>query len=287
VVAVLNRASGSCGPGSADQIAEAFETSGLTNTAVHCVDPKDVDEALRAGREEADVLVVLGGDGTIGAAASLCRDGPYLIPLPGGTMNMLPRALYGEGSWLDALRRTLAAPRARGVSGGEAGDHRFYCAAILGAPTLWADAREAVREGHLLEAAKRAVTATRRGMAEPIDYVFGEISGKAEAVAVVCPLISRRLGAEAQALEAVALDPTTAASLFSLAFRAAFDDWRNDPSVVRAETADVEVSAHGEIPVIFDGEMVKLERHVSVRFLPEAFRALVPVDEPESRATAP
>jgi hypothetical protein len=34
-------------------------------------------------------------------------DGPLVAPLPGGTMNMLPRALYGTADWKVALRRAL------------------------------------------------------------------------------------------------------------------------------------------------------------------------------------
>ena len=57
------------------------------------------------------MLVVLGGDGTIRTAAEACTGtDTYLLPLPGGTLNMLPRALYGDVSWHDALRTTLPAP---------------------------------------------------------------------------------------------------------------------------------------------------------------------------------
>ena len=53
-----------------------------------------------AAGQKLEVLIVLGGDGTIRTAAEACsEEGPYLIPLPGGTMNMLPRALYGEGAY--------------------------------------------------------------------------------------------------------------------------------------------------------------------------------------------
>jgi diacylglycerol kinase family enzyme len=276
IVAVLNTGSGSCDASSEGKAKILFEEAGL-GADIHTVGPSEVGDALKDAVGKADVLVVLGGDGTIGGAATLCgAAGPYLIPLPGGTMNMLPKALYKTSDWQSALKATLADPTTMSVSGGDAEGHRFFCAAILGAPSLWADAREAVREGHLLEAAKRAVTATRRGLSDAIDYEFGETSGSADAVAVICPLISEDMSHDEAALEAVALDPGTAAGLFSLAFHAAFDGWRNDASVTRAKVRKVEVRAHGEIPVILDGEKVQIERSVRITFLPTAFRAIVP-----------
>lgn len=280
VVAVFNTASGSCDATSESQAQRIFAEAGLEAVEIYVVSPSEIAQTLQAAVADADVLVVLGGDGTIGSAATLCgQDGPYLIPLPGGTMNMLPKALYGAGDWQAALTATLTAPRIRQVSGGDVDGQRFYCAAIFGAPSLWADAREAVREGDLLEAAKRAVTATRRSLSDAIDYEFGDAKGSADAVAVICPLISQVMDGEEAALEAVALDPSTAAGLFGLAFHAAFDGWRNDSSVTRAKVKCVDVLAHGEIPAILDGEKVEIERHAKVTFLPQAFRALVPASE--------
>ena len=64
-----------------------------------------------ATEQKLEALIVLGGDGTIRGAAEACAEkGLYLIPLPGGTMNMLPRALYGDVSWEEALKKTLTAP---------------------------------------------------------------------------------------------------------------------------------------------------------------------------------
>ena len=58
-----------------------------------------------AAGQKLEVLIVLGGDGTIRTAAEVCAEkGPYLIPLPGGTMNMLSRALYGDVAWEESLK---------------------------------------------------------------------------------------------------------------------------------------------------------------------------------------
>ena len=277
IIAVLNTESGSCDANFEVEARQIFQAAQLDVETIS-VGASEISAALQAAGDRADVLVVLGGDGTIASAATLAGEaGPLLIPLPGGTMNMLPKALYGSSDWRTALKATLAEPKVQDVSAGDAEGYRFYCAAILGAPSLWADAREAVREGNLLEAAKRAVTATRRSLSDTVEYEFGAMTGSAKAVAVICPLISQDMNLEDAALEAVALDPATAADLFGLAFHAAFDGWRNDSSVKRAKVRSVQVRAHGEIPVIFDGEKVHIDRQVKITFLPTAFRALVPV----------
>ena len=278
LIAVLNTGSGGCDASAADRMSQVFSAAGLSHAEVVSVPPAQIEAALARAAKLAQVVVVLGGDGTIRSAAAQCSNtGKLLIPLPGGTMNMLPHALYGARSWPDALADTLAAPCIRNISGGRAGNEPFFCAAVLGAPSLWADAREAVRRLDLVEAAKRAVTALRRHSDEPLEYRLGDgPPGRAEAIAVICPLVSRAMSSDEPSLEAAAIEPVVAAGLFRLAFHAIFDDWRNDPGIALARVTSVDVKGHGRVPVIVDGESVRLGRRVRVDFVPLAFRALAP-----------
>ena len=278
LIAVLNTGSGGCDASAAGRMAEIFAAAGLSHAEIVSVPPEQIEAALKQAASLAEIVVVLGGDGTIRSAAADCSDaGRLLIPLPGGTMNMLPHALYGSRSWPDALADTLAAPCIRNISGGRAEGEPFFCAAVLGAPSLWADAREAVRRLHLVEAVKRAVTALRRHSDEPLEYRLGDgPAGKAEAVAVICPLVSRAMGQDEPSLEAAAIEPVVASALFRLAMHAVFDDWRNDPGISLAKVTKVEVKGHGRVPLILDGETVRMGRTVRIDFVPLAFRALAP-----------
>ena len=278
VTAVLNTGSGSCDETSADKIKAVFDAAGLTGARVVSVGPDKIEAALDGAVADSDVVVALGGDGTIRTAAIKCGEADVpLIPLPGGTMNMLPKSLFGEMDWEQALAATLAEPRLCEVSGGLAEDQPFFCVAILGAPTLWADARESLREGHLSEAFERSLTALKHSVNDQLDYQFGESTqGSAEAVAVICPLVSRVLSKDEPGLEAAALDPETAAGLFRLTFHAVFDDWRLDPSVERAKVKTVRVTGHGPVPVILDGETVQMKQVVNITFRSKAFRAIAP-----------
>jgi diacylglycerol kinase family enzyme len=283
--AVLNTGSGSVNAAAPARMAQIFAEAGLEQVEMVVAGPQDIESALASAMEEADVVVVLGGDGTIRTAAHGCGScGKLLVPLPGGTMNMLPRALYGVRTWPKVLSAVLARPRVQVVSGGKIGKESFYCAAILGAPSLWADAREAVRHGHLIEAVKRSAVALEHS-GEPLTYDFGDgAEGHAEALAVICPLVSRALGDNAPALEVAALEPATATGVFSLAYHAVFDDWRRDPSVSLARVKRIDVSAEGRLPAILDGEKVRLGRAARVMFQPMAFRALVPQKRPRPTA---
>src|SRR4029077_17979263 len=142
-----------------------------------------------AAGEELDIFIVLGGDGTIRKAAEACTEtSPYLIPLPGGTMNMLPRALYGELSWEDALKSTLAAPSAKMLSGGVFVNEQFFVAAIVGASALWIQARESVREGDIIDLIETGRVALQKMFGTKVRYLISEeMKGEAEAVLLICP----------------------------------------------------------------------------------------------------
>jgi len=275
--AVLNTGSGSVNAAAPGRMTQIFADAGLPHAEVVVASPQEIEAALDAAMNEADVVVVLGGDGTIRTAAHGCGAcGKLLVPLPGGTMNMLPRALYGAKTWPKVLAQALARPRVQVVSGGRIGKESFYCAAILGAPSLWADAREAVRHGHLIEAVKRSAVALEHS-GEPLTYDLGQGSPvQAQALAVICPLVSRALPSDAPALEVAALEPATASGVFSLAYHAVFDDWRRDPSVSLARVKRIDVRADGRLPAILDGEKIRVGREARVLFQPMAFRALVP-----------
>jgi diacylglycerol kinase family enzyme len=243
----------------------------------------EVEAALdELGGAGIDALIVLGGDGTIRTAAEKCSEAAIrFIALPGGTMNMLPRGLYGERSWRQALKDTLEAPREAVIGGGEVEDKRFFCAGIFGGPAHWAQAREALRENRWAEAMARALKAYRRTFAGRVRYNFGpDGGGKAVAVTVLCPLISKTMPSDAPAFEAAALNPRDMGEAFSLALTGMFSDWRRDANVTSVAAREIAVSARRAIPALLDGEMVWLGRTARIRFVADAFRALVPEGSP-------
>jgi len=275
--AVINQASGSTGAGAAAELEAIAREHGL-QVNIRDVPPSEIQGAVRAAvAAKPDLVIVLAGDGTARLAASLCGpDGPVVSTLPGGTMNMLPKAFYGDRSWQDSLRCALADPVVRTVSGGEVSGRTFYVAAILGAPALWADAREAIRERHLLSAARRGFRAAKRAFHGNLRFSLeGGPVERAEALSLLCPLISTAMD-EQTALEAAAIDPIGALQAFRMAFHYAFGEWRNDPAIHTRPCRHGRARTRGSMPAILDGESIRLKSPVEFRFIPRAFRALEP-----------
>lgn len=275
---VANVASGSVGPDVRERVEAIVAEAGL-NARVETPECPELSACIRSAIDrDPDLLVIIAGDGTARCAAEMAgMDGPLVAPLPGGTMNMLPRALYGDRDWETALRDTLKDGRIRPVSGGEVGGHRFYVGALLGSPALWALAREAVRERRFDLAFRRARRAARRAFSGRLRYsIEGGPTHKAEALSLMCPLVSRALDDEDNVLEAAALDPQGAAEAFRLGVRTLRGNWRKDPAVEVFRCRYARAWAAGLIPASVDGEPVRLPRHVEIRYLPEAFRALAP-----------
>jgi diacylglycerol kinase family enzyme len=282
VAVVVNVAAGSVGPGAPAAASAILERFGLV-ADVRAPAPADVAAALvSAIAERPDLLVVLAGDGTARAAAALCGPiGPLMLPLPGGTMNLLPRALYGPVDWRQALTAALARGVPRVVGGGEIGGRPFYVAAIMGSPALWAPAREAARQRRLGQALQRARLALRSLLTSKLRFSLDGVAGRAEALTLMCPLVSKAMTDET-ALEAAAIDVSEAGELVRVGLRTLAvelfgpraGDWRDDPAVSIGLCRNGRVWAHGPIPAVLDGEPHLLPRQVKVRFVKNAFRAL-------------
>lgn len=282
VALVVNAAAGGVGPGASAAAGAILERFGL-GADIHTPEPAGVAEALSLAVEtRPDLLVVLAGDGTARAAAALCGPtGPLMIPLPGGTMNLLPRALYGPVGWQQALADALSVGVPRTVGGGEIGGRPFYVAAIMGSPALWAPAREAARRRRLGQALQRARLALSSLFTARLRYSLDGQSGRAEALTLMCPLVSRAMTDET-ALEAAALDPSQASELVRIGLRtlavelfgSRAGDWRDDPAVSISLCHSGRVWARTPIPAILDGEPHLLPRQVKVKFVKNAFRAL-------------
>jgi diacylglycerol kinase family enzyme len=280
VGAIINTSSGGCDAQSEDEMLQKLEACGVVEPITWCGGAKQIESAFaEATRHNLDVFIVLGGDGTIRRAAEACAaKGSHLMPLPGGTMNMLPRALYGDMSWEDALAKTLAAPSVKALSGGRIGDKQFFVAAIVGAPSLWAEPRESIREGDFVDAIEKGMVAFQKMFETKVQYLIsGEISGEAEAVALICPLISEQMSESDQALEAAVIDVDSAAEVIGLVTAVAFGRWRDDRNILLSKTRRVTVSSGTDIPAVLDGERVNLGSSAEVNFVSKAVRVIVPV----------
>lgn len=278
VEVVANLASGGVAEDAPQEIEKIFAEHGLQ---AHVCAPSthDLANCLRAAVDASpDLLVTLAGDGTARAAAELCGPkGPMLAPLPGGTMNMLPRALYGDRSWQDALTVALAQGSERMIGGGEVEGRLFLVAAVMGSPALWGPAREAARFREPMLAFARARRAFRRAFSGRLRYAIDAgPREKAEALVFMCPRASRAPADEELALEAAAMDVRGAADAFRLGVQALLGDWRDDPAVKVRRCRLARVWAARGIPALLDGELFRLHAAAEVTYRPAVVRILAP-----------
>lgn len=278
VIMLINPHSGGVGPDAPAQAEDILKEYGLEATVVTLEGDRFDQQVDAAFAAKPDVLLVLAGDGTAGTIATRAgAKGPLVAPLPGGTMNMLPKALYGTGDWKAALRTALSQGAEVPVSGGEVEGHVFYCAAILGSPALWAPAREAVRDGDFKLAWTYARRALKRSFTGRMRYALdGGPSRRVEAMVFISPMISRAMD-EPVGLEAAAMSTHGAAEAIRLAAHAVFDDWRKDAAVRTNPTKRAVIRARSRIPAVIDGEPTLLGQEATVIFRPRAFRALAPL----------
>ena len=276
---IINTSSGGCDSESEQKIFSILTRAGIVKPKVWCGEAKEMERSFaEAAGHKLEVLIVLGGDGTIRTAAEVCAEkGPYLIPLPGGTINMLPRALYGDVAWEESLKNTLTAPSLKVLSGGRIAGKQFLIAAIVGAPALLAEPRESMREGNIVDAIEKGSVALRKMFETKIQYrISGEMKGEAEAVALICPLISEQMSDSDQAFEAAIIDVESAAEVVRLATTAAFGKWRDDRNILLTKTKRVDVQSNKDIPATLDGERVNLGRSAEIDFVSRALAVLVP-----------
>jgi diacylglycerol kinase family enzyme len=280
VSAVVNAASGGVGPGAAATLARLVSDHGLELSLAEPT-PHEVEAAVRAAVDAGpDLVVILAGDGTARLAAELSGpDGPLVAPLAGGTLNMLPHAIYGTRPWAEALTEILQSGVEHVVCGGRVNDRAFYVAAILGAPALWGSVREAIRAGRFGKAGRGVRYALARAFSGDLHYALDGHPGRAtEALALITPTVSTALRGKA-ALEAASVNVRRAGDALGLAFNGLAGDWRRDPRVTVEPCQQGHARARRSIPCILDGEIEHVGRQIEFAFEPRAFRALAPAGE--------
>ena len=243
---------------------EGLKAAGVEQFAI--VDATRMSKQLFQRAKQFDVIIVLGGDGTARFAAGLApRNGPPMVLLPGGTLNILPKALYGERTWPDALAAVLERGVERRLPVGRANGEAFYVAGLFGPTTLLALARESVREGKPLKALQRLRHALNRSFSRSIRARAGEGKmRKAEGIGVLCPSFSG--GIESKHLEWVRLDAKHLLDLARVSLRAITADWRNDSTVEVSKCETGDIYSQGIIPATLDGEPRTFISYVRITF---------------------
>jgi len=187
---ICNTQSGSHDEAVREQIAELCRASGAPLVATFALPDGDIPDAGALTQHGIDLLLVWTGDGTINAAATKATgwDGAILA-LPGGTLNLLSKALHGDRPVSEILADALSGKNRRHtIPTIESDGGTAFITVIAGPATRWAEVRETMRQDGLIEASRAAPEALDEMMNAP----------------------GVRVGTDGKAYPAVILTPTAA-----------------------------------------------------------------------------
>lgn len=162
---VVNRASGSNDPDTVANLEASLRRHGANLDQT--IDVRDNSDLSPAALDAQGVtcLAIFTGDGTVSSVIGGLEgwDGHVLV-LPGGTTNLLAKALHGQDVALAPLLDRYAAGqlqpvRRHGVAwhGGMA-----VCEVLAGPGAIWGDVREEMRDGNVAGVAATAIEAARQ-----------------------------------------------------------------------------------------------------------------------------
>jgi diacylglycerol kinase family enzyme len=184
---ICNTQSGGHDEAVREQIEMLCRDQGTPLVATFALPDGDIPDATELKLQRIDLLLVWTGDGTINAAATQAAgwDGAILV-LPGGTLNLLSKALHGDrsapGILTDALQgkmRRSAIPTIRSDTG------TAFITVVAGPATRWAEVRETMRQDGIIEASRAAPEALDEMMNAPGVRVGAD--GKAYPAVILTP----------------------------------------------------------------------------------------------------
>lgn len=294
---VVNRAGGtaaSLGDALADKIAAAFAAAGRA-ADIRLVDGCDIVATIRS-LAEAPLVVVGGGDGTLGCAAyaRVESGGGALGILPLGTRNHLAREL-GIPDKIDEAAAVIAAGATRAIDLAEVNGHGFVNNASIGFYPLMVRWRDAERERRGLPkwaaTIPAALTTLRRLPRHRLRLTVG---GRDRPV--VTPLlfvgnnryelerghVGQRVALDDGTLSVFAVAAHTRKGMVWFALRTLAG--RSDPAsdfAALGECAKLTVDSRAaRVDVALDGEVHRLQTPLRFRVRPRALTVTVPASAP-------
>lgn len=254
---ITNPHSGSATREKCEALEAVFEERGLAPAGRTAFPDQGIPAEEELAAAKVDTVVLFAGDGTINAA--LCAlaewEGAFLI-LPGGTMNLLAKALHGDAEPADIVHAAHRCARRVALPYVEAGPHRAFVGLILGPAAHWARAREAARKGRVGRVLGAIRNAWRRTFGKGIQVAgVPGMHGRYQAVFVA----PRERG-----LDVAAIDARDWASIAELGWNWLTGDWVAARAVTDRRAERLRPLCNRPVLALFDGEPVTLEPDAEV-----------------------
>lgn len=250
---ITNPNSGTATPAKCDALEAVFKERGLTLVKRTAFPDEKIPTRAALDKAGVDTVVLFAGDGTINAA--LCAlakwKGDFLI-LPGGTMNLLAKALHSEMDPQKIIHAAHLEKRRMALPFVEAGKHRAFVGLILGPAAAWARAREAARKGRF----GRMFGAVRAAWRKTFDRKGIRVTG--------APALGDHYQAvfvfpHLDGLDVAAVDAREWSAIAKLGWDWVTGDWVAAHAVTEARTDRLQVVGGKPVLALFDGEPVNLD----------------------------
>jgi diacylglycerol kinase family enzyme len=256
---ITNPGSGSTTQAKCDALEAVLEERGLTLVGRTTFPADKLPTGTQLTRKKVDTVVLFAGDGTINAA--LCAlatwKGAFLI-LPGGTMNLLAKALHDSLDPAAIIHAAHEEATRVALPFVEAGPHRAFVGLILGPATSWVRAREAVRSGRIWRLVQAARVAWSRTFGRKGIRIAGapELTDRYQAVFVT--------PAE-RGLDVAAVDARDWRTIVQLGWDWMTGDWVAARAVTHTQAQEIRPLSKRKVYALFDGEPVTLDSGQKIR----------------------
>lgn len=293
-IAVLNRDGGTLRTMDLDALCttarEIFERHGhVLDCRVVSGDAVEASLAEAAHAEGVDAILAAGGDGTISTAASIAFEtGRPLAVLPAGTMNLFARALKVPLVLTDALE-AIAGGEIGTVDIATANGRPFVHQFSVGIHTRLVRIRENMTYRSRIGKMVASLRAIAAAVINPPDFEAelhtsrGVERRRVSGITISNnPLGERHIHADALdggllGVYVAAAMPTRA--LLQLAYSVFMGGWRDSPMVSEKEVREVTLQfprRKHDAQAVVDGELIKLDRSVTLKVHPGALRVVLP-----------
>ena len=274
VAALINPRSGSV-PANADALLDAALAELGESCDIHMLDTEDLVDAVEGCiASDPEMVIVWSGDGTVACALEKAgADGPPILPLPGGTMNLFHKQIHGGAcEWQDCLRDGLTRGKLIDVPAGRAGDRLFFVAAMAGNLTDLAGPREALREGKVIAAIEKLAGA------DLFDFTHAmKFSTRTQPEAGTATAAAIFVGTQADKdFEFAFIDPDNPLELAAAGIGALVADWREAQGVTILRDTEVilEDPKGLDLRTTLDGEPIRLPSGTRFSRIAKAGRAI-------------
>lgn len=252
------------------------------------VSPQELEGALdHAFANKPDVVIVFGGDGTArGAAKRALETQIPLAPLPGGTMNVLAKLVFGHADLAKAIE-SLPTCTITGLDVGVVGGEPFFLSAAFGFAGPLARLRETIRPprryGEVFSAGLRCVRALGPSLRGGVKWRrAGAKWHRAHTLVVALGSLDRVLSPEEEdihtgaRLQAAALRLKSVWDIAKVSTDAVrLRDWRDLNQLMLVAAQKIELDLRSRRPLaVLDGEPMRLSHALEITVNPGALPVL-------------